>query len=116
MSIHPEGESCGLVRDWFERVCSERLWCEELPKLVGGGEEPEAAPEAAGEEEFDLSDLMGEDLSGDFVSKEAAAARVEAGPARYCPPRHQPPARISNLLFLCITWHPMSWRGISSRP
>jgi len=116
MSVDPEGESWWHVRSGFERVCCQRPWCEELPKLVEGGEEAEAAPEDAGEEEFDLSDLMGEDLSGDFVSKEATAARVEAAPARYCPPRHRAPARISKLRFLYRMASSMTWRGISGRP
>lgn len=45
---------------------------QEIPKLVPGGEEPEAPPEDLVEEEFDLSDIMGEEVEG-----EAAMSREE---------------------------------------
>jgi len=50
---------------------------QEIPRLVDGGEgayEPEVVEDV--EEEFDLSDIMSEEVEGE-VSKAQAAARVE---------------------------------------
>ena len=52
---------------------------QELPKLVEGGEAPaEEEEEAIVEEEFDLSDVLGEEVEGEAaMSKEEMAARIE---------------------------------------
>ena len=68
------------LASFLEDVLSARAktrMVQEIPSLVDGGEgayEPEVFEEV--EEEFDLSDIMSEEVEGE-VSKEQAAARVE---------------------------------------
>ena len=51
---------------------------QDIPKLVPGGEEPEAPPEDLVEEEFDLSDIMGEEVEGDAaMSREEREKQIE---------------------------------------
>ena len=51
---------------------------QEIPKLVPGGEEPEPEMEEMVEEEFDLSDILGEEVEGEAaMSKEQLAAKIE---------------------------------------
>ena len=50
---------------------------QEIPKLVPGGEEPEPEMEGMVEEEFDLSDIMSEEVEGE-VSKAQARLSVRA--------------------------------------
>ena len=51
---------------------------QEIPKLTPGGEEPEPEMEEMVEEEFDLSDILGEEVEGEAaMSKEQLAAKIE---------------------------------------
>ena len=49
---------------------------QEIPKLVPGGEEPEEVFDEDVEEEFDLADIMGEDVEGE-VTNEERLSRIE---------------------------------------
>ena len=52
--------------------CAENIFCpqQELPKVIDGGQEPlQQEPEIV-DEEFDLSDIMGEQLDSQLGSKE----------------------------------------------
>ena len=49
---------------------------QEIPKLVPGGEEPEEVFDEDVEEEFDLADIMGEDVQGE-VTNEERLSRIE---------------------------------------
>lgn len=51
------------------------LWNQELPRLVDGGEE--VAPQAPVEEEFDLSDILAEEVSAAPGSKEELLRRAD---------------------------------------
>jgi thiol-disulfide isomerase/thioredoxin len=51
---------------------------QEIPKLVPGGEEPEVIEEVIVEEEFDLADIMNEEVEGEAgMSKEELQAKIE---------------------------------------
>lgn len=65
-----EGVLSGKVKTWR---------FQEMPKLVEGGEKvEEVVEEDIVEEEFDLSDIMGEEVEGDAaLSREELAARAE---------------------------------------
>ena len=69
------------VKEFCEHVLSGKVktWrFQEMPKLIEGGEKVEEIIEEEIEEEFDLSDIMGEEIEGDAaLSREELAQRAE---------------------------------------
>lgn len=69
------------VKEFCDHVLSGKVktWrFQEMPKLIEGGEKVEEIIEEEIEEEFDLSDIMGEEIEGDAaLSREELAQRAE---------------------------------------
>lgn len=53
------------------------MYAQELPKVVDGGQDPLAEEPQLVEEEFDLSDIMGEELDAQLGTKDDRLRQLE---------------------------------------
>lgn len=73
-----DAEGIGQFLDDVLAAKQRTQMIQEIPKLVPGGEEPEAPPEDMVEEEFDLSDIMGEEVEGESaMSREELDKKIQ---------------------------------------